>query len=258
MSERADEELAALVRWVLPPRRPEWRVQVVDNPEEACAIFAQNLLRVQRYWREVVYDAGLHFVTMHYPLSLDRMRPVRRRGARVAVDVWRATAIRRDEKRGLTEVRGHVARTVAGSGVAFGDGRSETEQLALAAAGLPPSPVLTARARARRDARRRAMLQELASRTRYEGGFRVAMATYERWFPRHKVEMFMLFEGGVPLVAVVNETFDILPDLEDHEFEDLMSQLRWDMEKAEPELMKLAPGPNLAPEEDAVLWALAP
>jgi hypothetical protein len=48
MPEWADEELAALVRRVIPPRRPDWGVQVVDNPEEACAIFARDLVRVQR------------------------------------------------------------------------------------------------------------------------------------------------------------------------------------------------------------------
>jgi hypothetical protein len=51
-------------------------------------------------------------------------------------------------------------------------------------------------------------------------------------------------------------SFDILPDLEDHEFEDLMSQLRCDMDRAEPE--KPVPSPSLAPEDDAVLWELSP
>jgi hypothetical protein len=32
----------------------------------ACAIFARDLLRVQRYWREAIYDTGLHSVIGHW------------------------------------------------------------------------------------------------------------------------------------------------------------------------------------------------
>jgi hypothetical protein len=73
MPEWADENLATLVRRVIPPRRPDWAVKVVDNPEEA--IFARDLVRVERHWRESVYETGLHSVAgrdlaLHYPLDL--------------------------------------------------------------------------------------------------------------------------------------------------------------------------------------------
>jgi hypothetical protein len=57
MPELADEHLAALVRKVMPPRRGEWIVQVVDNHDEACAISYRNILRVHRLWRTDVYEA---------------------------------------------------------------------------------------------------------------------------------------------------------------------------------------------------------
>jgi hypothetical protein len=131
MLEWADEELATLIRRVLPPRRPEWRVQVVDNPDEACAMFTQDILRVQRHWREAVYEAGLHLVVGHYPLSLVRMRPLPRAGTRVAAEVWKARAIRRDGKANLTGVRGYVARLVGGKELAFVESRKEAARLAL-------------------------------------------------------------------------------------------------------------------------------
>jgi hypothetical protein len=250
MPEWADEELAALVRQVLPPRRPEWRVQVVDNPEEASAMFTQNLLRVQRHWREAVYDAGLHSVMMHHPLSLVRMR----RGARIGLDIWKARAIRR-EKRTLIEVRGYLARPIEGNGLAFDKNPKEAERLALAAARGPDrGRVLTPQARARRVKRRRAMLDDLVSRTRYDGGFPVAAATYEKWFPEASLAVFRSFiDDGAPLVTVVNEALDGLPELEDHEFEDFTVRLRLDMERAE--LIDLDASPVLAPEEDAAFLA---
>ncbi|MCS3445908.1 MULTISPECIES: hypothetical protein [Bradyrhizobium] len=248
MAEWADGELAALVRRVLPPRRPEWRVQVVDNPDEACAMFAQDLLRVQRHWREAVYDAGLHSVMMHHPLSLVRLRG----GARIGLEIWRARAIRR-EKQSLTEVPGYLARAVDGKRLAFDKNRKKAEFLALAAAQGPKSgPVLASPARVRR---RRAMLDDLVSRMRYDGGFRVAAADYQRWFPASGMAVFRGYGAeGVPIVAVVNEATDGLAALQDHEFEDFMVRLRWDLERAG--LTELGGSPRLAPEDDAVLAEL--
>ena len=153
MLEWADEELAALIRRVLPPRRPEWRVQVVDNPDEACAMFTQDILRVQRHWREAVYEAGLHLVVGHYPLSLERTRPLPRAGARVAAEVWKARAIRRDGKVNLTGVVGYVARLVGGKDLAFVKSRKEATRLARQGiSGCSPARGHSTRARARRDA----------------------------------------------------------------------------------------------------------
>jgi len=163
MVESADKELAALVRRVL--RLPEWRVQVVDNPDEACAMFAQDLVRVQRHWREAVFET-----VVHHPLSLVRMR------RRIGLEIWKVRAIRR-EQRTLTEVRGYLARATSASGPAFG--RNLREAALEAARGPDPGPVLTPQALARRARRRCAVMQDLA-RSRYNGGFLVAAATYER------------------------------------------------------------------------------
>ncbi|MEY9136732.1 hypothetical protein ACVIWV_008873 [Bradyrhizobium diazoefficiens] len=247
MAEWADGELAALVRRVLPPRRPEWRVQVVDNPDEACAMFAQDLLRVQRHWREVVYDAGLHSVMMHHPLSLVRMRG----GARIGIEIWRTRAIRR-EKQSLTEVPGYLARAVEGQRFAFDKNRKKAELLALAAQGPKLGPVLAPPARMRR---RQDALDDLVGRMRYAGGFHVAAADYERWFPEAGVAVFRLFDGDdVPLATLVNEARDGLPALHDHEFEDFLVRLRWDMERAG--LTELNTSPGLAPDDDDALSRL--
>ncbi|WP_230646766.1 hypothetical protein [Bradyrhizobium sp. Leaf401] len=248
--EWADGELAALVRRVLPLRLAEWRVRVVDNPDEACARFSHNLVRVQRHWREAVYDAGLHTLTMHrpeilthHPLSLVKLRG----GSRKGIDIWNATGILR-KSAALTEMRGYLVRTTDGKASAFNRNRKKAELLALEDAERSDRgarPVSPARMR-----RRRAMLADLASRTRYDGGFRVSAASYERWFPDLSLAVFRGYEPeDVPLVMVVNEAGDGLPDLQDHAFEDFMVQLRGDLKRAE--LVYLQESPRLAPQDRA-------
>lgn len=249
MSEWADGELAALVRRVLPLRLPEWRVQVVDNPDEACARFSQNLVRVQRHWREAVYEADLHTVTMqkqdltHHPLSLVRLR----RGARKGLEIWKAMAIRR-KKGALVEVSGHLVRTADRKARVFDPNRKTAERLALEAVG---SPARTGeRVSAAKAGRRRDMLDDIVSRARYDGAFRVPAADYEMWFPDRSLAVFKEYEpDDVPLVAVVNEAGDGLPDLHDHAFEDFMVRLRGDLKRAE--LVYLQEGPRLAPQDAA-------
>jgi hypothetical protein len=253
MVEWADGESTALVRQVLPPRRPEWRVQIVDNPDEARAMFSQHLVRVQRRWREVVYDAGLHTVMMHHPLSLVRLRT----GARAGLEIWKSVAIRRSG-RALSEVRGYLARAVQGNGLNFHRNLAEAKRLALAPS--IPRPVVTPQMLARRAAKRLAAMQELAG-ARYDGGFRVAADAYRRWFSERSLGAFRLFGGdGVPLVAIMNEALEGLSALEDHEFEDFVFQLRWDIERAQQVRVRpgpaltLVPGDEFAPEDvDALL-----
>jgi hypothetical protein len=48
MAEAADGELAALVRRVLPSRRRQWIVQVVNRHEEAGADFVHNRIWIRR------------------------------------------------------------------------------------------------------------------------------------------------------------------------------------------------------------------
>jgi hypothetical protein len=109
--------------------------------------------------------------------------------------------------------------------------------------------------------RRQKILNDLASRTRYEGGFRVAAAAYERWFPDISVAVFRHYKTeGVPLVQVVDEARDGLPALQDYKFKDFLCRLRWDMAEAElgarqPRLI-VAPSPSLAPEDDAAMARL--
>lgn len=250
MPEWADGELAALVRRVIPLRQPEWRVQVVDNPDEACARFSQGLIRVQRHWREVVYDRNLHAVGVHHPqnlthhpLSLVKLRG----GSRKGLDIWKATAIRR-KKEALLEVRGYLVRTADDKTCVFGFNRKKAELLALEEAGRsdrgtrPPS-----QARLRR---RRAMLDSLVSGTRYDGGFRVAAAIYERWFPDLSVAVFRGYKPeDVPLAVVVNEAGDALPGLQDQAFGDFLVRLREDLKRAE--LLYLQQAPQLAPQHAA-------
>lgn len=253
MPEWADENLAALVRRVIPPRHPDWTVQVVDNPEEACAIFARDLVRVQRHWRETVYETGLHSVSgrglaMHYTLGLVKARG----GAHNGLEIWKARAIRRANG-GLFDVNGYLSRVIVGRGVAFDGSRKNAERLALEGAGRLPRRALPSRAGIRR---RQKLLNELASRTRYEGGFRVSAAAYERWFPDRSVAVFRHFKNeGVPLVQVVEEARDGLPALQDYEFKDFLCRLSREMAEAEPVARqpRLPPSYSFAPEDDAIM-----
>jgi hypothetical protein len=253
MPEWADEDLAALVRRVIPPRCPDWAVQVVDNPEEAGAFFARDLVRVERHWRDSVYETGLHSVVgrglaSHYPLGLVRTR----RGAHRGLEIWKTRAIRRATG-GLSQVRGYLARTIEGHGFVFDGNPKNAGRLALDGAGrlprrMPPSPAGIRR--------RRKLLNDLASRTRYEGGFCVSAAAYERWFPDISVAVFRHYKSeGVPLSQVVEEARDGLPALQDYEFKDFLCRLRWEMAEAEPvaRQRRLAPSYSFAPEDDAIM-----
>lgn len=121
MSEFAEENLAALVRQMMPSRRIDWIVQVTDNHEEACALFNRNVLRVHRLWKSDIYDAGLHLLPMHHLLSARRVGSEILRGiaSRIAVDVWEARFIKNHKGR-LTEKHGYLARTPDREHVAFG------------------------------------------------------------------------------------------------------------------------------------------
>jgi hypothetical protein len=255
MLEWADEELAALIKRVLPPRRPEWRVQVVDNPDEACAMFNQDILRVQRQWREAVYEAGLHLVVGHYPLSLERMRPLSRTATRVAVEVWKAQAIRRDGKVNLTGVVGYVARLVGGKELAFVKSRKEATRLARQGiSGSCPARGHSTRARARRDAENQARLCERLRQARYDGDFRVDAATYELLLPRQLLDAYSNDETGIPLLAIENAAVDLVPSLDELRLHDLEFQMDCDRRRAEAEWAKTNAG--LAPEDAAALSEL--
>jgi hypothetical protein len=255
MLEWADEELAALIRRVLPPRRPEWRVQVVDNPDEACAMFTQDILRVQRHWREAVYEAGLHLVVGHYPLSLERMRPLSRAATRVAVEVWKARAIRRHGKANFTGVMGYVARLVEGKELAFVESRKEATRLALQGISGPGTARgQSTRARARRDAESQARLRERRRQAKYDGDFRVDAATYELLLPRHLLDAYSHYETGIPLLVIENAAVDLVPSLDELRLHDLEFQMDCDRRRAEAEWAKANSG--LAPEDAAALSEL--
>ncbi|MEY9403571.1 hypothetical protein ABIF79_009946 [Bradyrhizobium japonicum] len=250
--EWADGDLAALVRWMLPARRSaDWRVQVVDNRDKVCAMFSLNLVRVQRHWREIVFDAALHSVpgrgaaAIHHPLSLMKLR----RGARLGLEIWKARAIRRDED-GLDEVTGYVARAVGGRQAAFDQNCEKVGPLALSLEQAPSSrPVSTARLR-----RRLGALEHLVARSCCYGDLRVKATDYEKWFPKASVAVFSHFAGeGVPLAVIVQEARCGLPELSEYGFEDFMVRLRRDLGRTEPPARSSQP---LAPDDDAALSGL--
>jgi hypothetical protein len=234
VSEWAEEELTTLVRRVLPPKHPEWLVQVVDRPEEA--MFDRNLVRVQRNWRAAVYEQGLHFVMMHYPLSL-RPAPsnvLRRTGSRSLVDIWEVRAIKKWVYTGtLAEARGYVARALRGNGLAFHRDAAEAEFAALREARRPNRIARRlARARKHRIAEFQTLLRERAICRKYDGYFRVPIASYERLLPGYLVETYRNYEGGVPLSVIENAVVDLVPFLDERTLHNLVFQLERDLDEA--------------------------
>jgi hypothetical protein len=249
MPVQAGKELAALVGQVFPVRRRGWRVQIVDNPDEACVLFDQDLLRVQRHWREAVYETDLYSVmTCYHPLSLAK---VRRGGARIGLDIFKTRAVRRTDD-GLAEVKGYVVRAKEGKGAVFHQSLAKAERLASDAAGQPPCPAALSPARIRRRVK---LLDDLVSRTRYDGGFRVAAAAYEKWLP---VLSAHFGEEGIPIANVTCEARNILSVIQEHELREFMLRLSWDLDKAEvidPRPIRAA-SPALSPEDDAAIEKL--
>lgn len=244
MPELAEENLAALVRTVMPPRNGGWIVQVVDNHDEACAIFYRNILRVHRLWLTEVYEAGLHSVLLQHPLSLRRVgsQILRRLGSRVTVDVWEARSIKRHKTR-LSEKRSFLARTANHEGVAFGScaGKAEAGALRSFRSAVQKRARLT-KLRAQRDERYQDLLRRRLGLGRYDGGFQVPLANYESWLPNHLVQAFKHYEEGVPLCVIENEVVDLVPSLDDRQLADLIYRLDQDISRAEAEADDLALG----------------
>lgn len=237
MSEFADENLAALVRQMMPSRRIDWIVQVTDNHEEACALFNRNVLRVHRLWQAEVYDAGLHLVPKHHLLSARRVGSEILRGiaSRIAIDVWEARLIKNHKGR-LTEKHGYIARTPDREHVAFGGCAATAEIGVLRELRSAISKrARLARERARRIEDYQELLRSRSVRGRYDADLRVDLANYERWLPKHLRETFKRYEEGVPLRVIENEAVDLVPSLGDRELADLIYQLDRDVALAEEE-----------------------
>jgi hypothetical protein len=223
MAEAAGEELAALVRQVLPSRRCRWIVQVVDRHEEARADFIHNRIWIRRDWRSTVYEAGLHdvpelrSVKRYFPLSLKSVTPqvLRRMGSRVFTDLWEVRAIRKGNGR-LTSLAGHVARTTEGQGTTF---HKEPRQAELAAMKMMRRERarrgIAARARAKRNVDHQIVFRERARLREYDRHFCVSIDTYDPWLPKAMVDAYRYFEGGVPLIVIENEIAALVPDLDD-------------------------------------------
>ncbi|MBK3660360.1 hypothetical protein JJE66_03715 [Bradyrhizobium diazoefficiens] len=96
MPEFADENLATLVRRMMPSRPIDWIVQVTDNHDDDCALFNRNVLRVHPLSANHVFDAGLHLVPKHHPLRLRRVNSEILPGvaSRIAVDMWEARFVK--------------------------------------------------------------------------------------------------------------------------------------------------------------------
>ena len=173
-------------------------MQVVDNHDEACAIFYRNILRVHRLWRTDVYEAGLHSVLMHHQLSLRRVgsQILRRLGSGIAVDVWEAWSIKRHRTR-FSEKQSYLARTANHGGIAFGGcaGGAEIGALRSFRSAVQKRASL-AKLRAQRDEQYQEPLRRRLSLGRYDGRFRVPLAHYESWLPKHLAQAFNHYEEG--------------------------------------------------------------
>ncbi|OSI24906.1 hypothetical protein BST65_17270 [Bradyrhizobium canariense] len=222
----------------MPPRSQEWIVQVVDQHQDACALFNRNVLRVHRDWQTAVYDAGLHSLGAYHPLSLKKVGSEILRGlsSRMVVDVWEACTLKKGYKGRVSEKRGFIARTEAG-GVGFGQsaGAAELEALRDARRAIYQRTRL-ARLRALRDENYQGLMSRRLALRKYDGAFRVRLADYERWLPKHTTQAFKHYgEQGVPLLVIEGEAFDLVPSLDDRQLADLFYQLDRDVLRAQTE-----------------------
>lgn len=68
------------------------------------------------------------------------------------------------------------------------------------------------------------------------GAFRIPLADYERWLPKHTTEAFKLYgEESFPLLVIEGEAFNLVPTLNDRDLADLVYQLDCDVQRAETE-----------------------
>jgi hypothetical protein len=238
MATLADERLAALVRQVMPLRVREWIVQVVDDHRDACVMFNRDVLRVHRNWSSEVYDAGLHSVLDHLPLSLKKVSSQILKGhsSRTIVDIWEACTLKKSYKGRLFEKRGFLART-AGGELAFASTPAAAELNAIRAARRAVFVrARQARTRSQRDASYQDLLRSRLSHRKYDGTFRVPLTDYERWLPKYTTEAFKRYgEEGVPLLVIEGEAFNLVPSLTDHDLADLVYQLDCDVQRAQTE-----------------------
>jgi hypothetical protein len=107
MSKTTGVSLSNLVRHVLPKLqgRLSWDIDVVERTEDAGVFVEQDVavVRIQKGWRQTIYDSGLSRVTRHYPLALTPLGPDQlpiqlwNKGVRL----WRGTTIELDYRAGL-------------------------------------------------------------------------------------------------------------------------------------------------------------
>jgi hypothetical protein len=133
LPEFTDENLAALIRQMMPPRATDCIVQITDNHDWACALFSRNLLRVRRRWRTDVFDAGLH----QMPCTI---RSISLSGGWVPDIAWGSIAhrgrrvggpLRQEPKGPLAGKHGSLALTLNGGTAAFGASAATAELGAL-------------------------------------------------------------------------------------------------------------------------------
>jgi hypothetical protein len=230
----APVDLADVVRENLPPPggSRQWRVEIANVGEEANANPKKALVRVERSWKQSIYERGLQHVMRRYPLSLQRVT------GHPGVSLWRSVAIEQVYWQG--QFTGQLA-----AGPTFIAQTNDRSSASAAIDGRQAIKLVLTQARGKRlrkaaEQRKRLLLQRgfralfearATSRDRHDGKHCVPLEPYRKWFSSQLIDAWEYHgAGGVPLIAIELETVEAMLDLDLKQVADLMYQLDLDID----------------------------
>lgn len=241
MSKPADDDMAAMVRAVLPKLEGVlWQIDVVDSINDAgVELTAETAtIRIQKSWRQTVYDAGLHHVARHYPLALEPVGDLDLPTCLLhrPANLWRGIALEREYSSGRftgrllvdDETCTYVARTFDRLGAAADQNIVVAVRNALSERGKKLNAT-------RVDAKRRAelrrqtrafLLTRLSCGRRYDSGRNVPLGPFRPYLPSRIAKVLEHYGStGVPLIELEKQCAEALLEIPECHIASLIYQL---------------------------------
>ena len=216
-----------------------WEIDVVERTEDAGVFVEQNVavVRIQKGWRQTIYESGLSRVTRHYPLALTPLSPDQlpielwNKGVRL----WRGTTIELDYRAGL--FTGELSVGQAYVAMTF-DGLGLYAHQDPAAAGKKACSERRSKLRALTEHKKtltnlqrhvHAVAIESIDRRTYDPAFKVSLKRFRGLLPSQTIRFLEEYDReSVPLSVLERESVAAIPRSPDH----LVCSLIYELELA--------------------------
>jgi hypothetical protein len=250
MPDLADPDLSELVQSALPLRDGgPWRVELVDFPDQATAYRKARVIRVQRSWRQAIFETGLSHVTRYYPLALSVMHEEELPVSLILkkVKIYSGPTLSRIFKSGrftgqLRLSNSYIAETVDGCRYAADNMFSATK-----------CALTESRTRTRRHGERlkantcsrrcfQKYVTERASRAGSDPGFMCSLAPFANLLPERILKSLTLYgDQSAPLAALSRESIAAIDEILIEKLPTLIFELDRAMHAAEQDWKNCQP-----------------